>query len=63
MDALLSVNEAAKRLGGISPWTVRVWLTQKRLPRTKVGSRTFVRASAIDAFIAQCNQPDESTAA
>lgn len=46
-DALLSVSEAARRLGGISKWTVHAWLSQGRLDRTKVGSRTMIRESEL----------------
>jgi len=47
MDDLLSVEEVARRLGGISIWTVRAWLSQGRLMRTKVGGRTMVRESEL----------------
>lgn len=50
-DALLSVSEAAKRLGGISRWTVHAWLSQGRLQRTKVGRRTMVRLSELSKVI------------
>jgi excisionase family DNA binding protein len=50
-DVLLSVNEAAKRLGGISPWTLHAWLSQGRLQRTKVGSRTMIRESELQKVI------------
>lgn len=53
MDALVSVEEAAKRLGGISRWTVHAWLSQGRLRRTKVGSRTMIRESELERFVAQ----------
>jgi len=46
-DELMSVPEAAKRLGGISKWTVYAWLSQGRLQRTKVGSRTMIRQSEL----------------
>ena len=46
-DELIAVSEAAQRLGGISPWTVYAWLSQGRLQRTKVGSRTMVRESEL----------------
>ena len=46
-ETLLSVNEAAKRLGGISKWTVHAWLSQGRLQRTKVGGRTMIRESEL----------------
>lgn len=51
MDNLLSVEEAAKRLGNISVWTVRAWLSQGKLQRTKVGSRTMIRESELQKVI------------
>jgi excisionase family DNA binding protein len=50
-DALLSIGEAARRLGGISKWTVHAWLSQGRLQRTKVGSRTMIRESELQRVI------------
>ena len=50
-EALLSVSEAAKRLGGISKWTVHAWLSQGRLRRTKVGGRTMIRESELAKVI------------
>jgi excisionase family DNA binding protein len=38
MENLLSVEEAARRLGGISKWTVHAWLAKGKLRRTKVGA-------------------------
>jgi excisionase family DNA binding protein len=46
-DKLLSIEDVAARLGGISLWTVRAWLSQGRLMRTKVGGRTMVRESEL----------------
>ncbi|MDR3791739.1 MAG: helix-turn-helix domain-containing protein [Terracidiphilus sp.] len=51
MDKLLSVDEAAKRLGGLSKYTIHAWLSRGKLPRTKVGSRTMIRASALEMAI------------
>jgi excisionase family DNA binding protein len=51
MDSLLSIKEAAQRLGGISKWTVHAWLSQGRLQRTKVGSRTMIRESELQKVI------------
>jgi excisionase family DNA binding protein len=51
MDALFSVEEAARRLGGISKWTVHAWLSQGRLQRTKVGSRTMIAESELQKVI------------
>jgi excisionase family DNA binding protein len=46
-EELLSVAEAARRLGGISKWTVHAWLSQGKLQRTKVGGRTMIRESEL----------------
>ena len=51
MDALLSVDEAARRLGGISKWTVHAWMAKGKLRRTKVGSRTMIRESELERVI------------
>lgn len=50
-DQLLSVDEAAKRLGGLSKWTVHAWLSQGKLRRTKVGGRTMIRESELAKVI------------
>lgn len=51
MDALLSVEEAARRLGGLSKNTIHAWLSQGKLQRTKVGGRTMIRESALERVI------------
>jgi excisionase family DNA binding protein len=51
MENLFSVAEAAKRLGGISKWTVHAWLSQGKLLRTKVGGRTMIRESELQKVI------------
>jgi excisionase family DNA binding protein len=51
VENLLSVEEAARRLGGISKWTLHSWLSQGRLQRTKVGSRTMIRESELQKII------------
>ena len=50
-DTLLSIDEVARRLGGISKWTVHAWLSQGKLRRTKVGGRTMVRESELSRVI------------
>ena len=55
MDALLSVEEAARKLGGLSKYTIHAWLSKGRLRRTKVGNRTMIRESDLQAFIDECN--------
>jgi excisionase family DNA binding protein len=51
VEQLLSVGEAARRLGGISKWTVHAWLSQGKLQRTKVGGRTMIRESELQKVI------------
>jgi len=51
IDQLLSVEEAARVLGGISKWTLYAWLSQGRLRRTKVGRRTMIRESELSKVI------------
>jgi excisionase family DNA binding protein len=47
METLFSVDEAARKLGGISKWTIHAWLAKGKLRRTKVGSRTMIRESEL----------------
>jgi len=47
VEQLFSVEEAARRLGGISKWTVHSWLSSGKLQRTKVGARTMIRESEL----------------
>ncbi len=54
-QTLLSVEQAAERLGGVSRWSIYSWLSQGRLRKTKVGSRVMIRESDLQAFIDQCN--------
>jgi excisionase family DNA binding protein len=51
LEILISVEEAAKKLGGISKWTVHAWLSQGKLQRTKVGGRTMIRESELQKVI------------
>jgi excisionase family DNA binding protein len=50
-DKLFSVEDAALYLGGISIWTVRAWLSQGRMNRSKIGARTMIRRSELDKII------------
>ena len=52
---LMSVEQAAARLGGISKWTVHAWLAKGKLRRTKIGARTMISEADLQAFIASCN--------
>jgi excisionase family DNA binding protein len=55
MDKLFSIKESAHQLGGVSVETVHAWLSRGLLPRTKVGRRTMIRESHLQAFIDKCN--------
>lgn len=51
-DRLLSLNEAAERLG-LCHWTVRKWLARGRLPFHRVGSRAIrIAESDLEKLIA-----------
>jgi excisionase family DNA binding protein len=51
METLFSVKQAAKALGEISPWTVYAWISQGRLRKVKIGSRTMIAESELRRFI------------
>jgi excisionase family DNA binding protein len=51
MDQLYDIESAAQKLGGISPWTVRAWLSQGVLQRTKLGRRTMISEQELERFI------------
>lgn len=51
MDTLLSVEETARRLGGLSKYTIHAWLSSGKLRRTKIGSRTMIRESELQRLI------------
>jgi excisionase family DNA binding protein len=50
-DRLLSVREAALRLG-VREGTMRAWLSERRLPRVYLGRRCIrIPERAVEAFI------------
>lgn len=53
MEQLLSVEQAAQRLGGLSKWTIAAWLSKGKLQRTKVGGRTMIRESELSKVITE----------
>jgi excisionase family DNA binding protein len=57
---LFSVEEAAERLGGVSRWTVYTWMSQRRLRKTKIGSRVMIAERDLQDFIARCNPEAQS---
>ena len=51
METLYSVEEAARRLGGLSKHTIHKWLIEGRIMRTKVGGRTMIRESELEKML------------
>jgi excisionase family DNA binding protein len=51
LDNLLNIEEAARKLGGLSKYTIHAWLSSGKLQRTKVGSRTMIRESELQRMI------------
>ena len=47
LEVLYSVEEAAKRLGGVSKFTIYSWMSRGILERTRVGGRVMVRESSL----------------
>lgn len=45
-----SVGSAAARCG-VSPFTMRAWLRQRRIPFFKLGRRVVLDAADVDAFL------------
>ena len=50
MGKLHSVESAAEFLGGLSPWTIRRWLSDGKLTRIKVGGRTMLLEAELIAM-------------
>jgi excisionase family DNA binding protein len=48
---LIAVTEARQQLGGISRSTFYALVKAGDLPLVKIGSRSFVQAEALDAFV------------
>lgn len=56
VQPLLSVPEAAALLG-IKVWTLRQWLSQRRIAFVKIGRLTKLRPEDITVFI-ECNRQE-----
>jgi excisionase family DNA binding protein len=48
----LSINEAAETLS-LSPWTIRAWIKQGKLPAIKLGRRICVEPEALRNIVKQ----------
>lgn len=52
-DRLLTLDEVCRKLGGVRPWTIRAWVSQRRIPFTKVGRLTRFPERGIELWIAR----------
>jgi excisionase family DNA binding protein len=50
LDRLLDYSELAEYLG-VSPHTLRVWVSQKRIPYTKLGSRVVFTPKQVEQIL------------
>jgi excisionase family DNA binding protein len=55
MYLLLNVEEAAKRLGGVSRWSIYSWMSTGRLKKTKIGRRVMIAENDLQDFVDRCN--------
>lgn len=56
LEPLYSVEEAARRLGGVSRFTIYAWMSRGVLERTRVGGRVMVRESSLLKLLERGNQ-------
>lgn len=50
-ERLLTLEEVCQKLGGVKPWTIRGWVSQRRIPYTKVGRLTRFPERKINEWI------------
>ena len=50
-ERLLTIEEVCHKLGGVKQWTIRSWVSQRRIPYTKVGRLTRFPESQINGWI------------
>ncbi len=46
----LDIESAAKAIS-VSPWTIRKWISQGKLPATRLGRRVCVTPEALQALV------------
>jgi excisionase family DNA binding protein len=50
-ERLLTIEELCHKLGGIKPYTVRSWVSKRKIPFTKVGRLTRFPEARINDWI------------
>jgi len=58
LETLYSVTDAARKLGGVSKFTIYAWMSRGLLERTRVGGRVMVRESSLLKLLEQGNKQD-----
>ena len=58
LEALYSVADAARMLGGVSKFTIYAWMSRGLLERTRVGGRVMVRESSLLKLLEQGSQQE-----
>lgn len=56
LEPMYSVEEAGKKLGGVSRWTIYAWMSRGKLERTRVGGRVMVKESSLLKLIRECSK-------
>ncbi|MBN2416791.1 helix-turn-helix domain-containing protein [bacterium] len=51
-DCLLNTDEASDLLG-IKPWTLRAWVSQRRIPYVKIGRCVRFNRQALEEYVQQ----------
>lgn len=59
MEALLSIEQAAQKLG-LSPWTLRLYLRQGKLRPVRIGRRVLLEEVELSRFIEECRDAAKS---
>lgn len=55
-ESLISIDKAADILG-LSPWTIRAWITQGKITSAKLGARRLIPQSELDRLISESLVP------
>lgn len=61
-ERLMTMEELCRKLGGVKPWTIRAWVSRRKIPFTKVGRLTRYPESRINDWIRE-NTQDPTAAA
>jgi excisionase family DNA binding protein len=55
MEKLLTIDQAAELLG-ISPWTVRLYIRNRKLMAVHIGRRVLIEQSELRKFVEQARR-------